>query len=439
MTNQPPKTTAEERFWRHNTAPEASDVLPPPPYQVTDVYMSFIGVRYDETAVRQLLPPELEPVETHTGTICVYSVGAGWGLAPFDACFASVEVKGFDAPDGSPGFYLATGYYSDRGYKMMSGSYNQHALKGRSRHFYDGDVAVGLGGPDGADVLTIKSRPAAEKLRAVGVRHYLGKRPGGDTNMFPIAFAGPMSAAEPISVEISDAAGERLKLARPVELLYAAECTDFSLTFGPPRPTTDPPAELADELTRASLLSVFTGIGRAAVLVGAEGEVVVMNPNAESLLGDGISVYQGRLRASRPPDQAALDRIVAAAVERGTGQFDLEPIALDREASGPLIAQAMPMDPSVAGKPSALILLTDPARENASDIAPALQLLGLTPTEAKIAILVGSGLAPREAAEKLNNSQGTVRTALNHIYSKLSIGRQSELARIVTRLESIGV
>lgn len=423
--------SGREGFWRFQTASEIYEDLPPPPYQVSNVYMNFIGVRFEPDAARALLPPELKPIDGNTGTICVYSVGSGWGIAPFTACFVAVEVEGYHGPDGSPGYYLATGYYSGRGYQMMHSNYNEHAMRGGSRHFRDGDLAVGIGGPDGADALTIISRPTKnEVVEATGSRHYMGKRPGGGTNTFPIAFFGRLVEAEPVSVEITVDASERMQLARPTEILYAAE-GHVSLTFGHPRPL----AERDDrDLAQASLLSMFSRIGRAAVLVGEEGDISVMNRDAEALLGDGIVIGKGMLQTVRPTDQKQLNAVITAATNGDANQFDLDPIVIGREAGMPLLAQVMPIDISVTGRPTALVLLSDPSSEPTGSVLPALQLLGLTPAEARIADLVGAGRSPREAAEQLGNSQGTVRTSLNHIYEKLGINRQSELARIVARL-----
>jgi len=423
--------SGKEGFWRFQSASAAYEDLQPPPYQASNVYMSFIGVRFEPGAARALLPPELNPIDGSTGTICVYSVGSGWGIAPFTACFVAVEVDGYHALDGSPGYYLATGYYSGRGYQMMHFNYNEHAQKGGSRHFRDGDLAVGVGGPDGRDVLAIKSRPTDNILpESTGSRHYMGKRPQGGTNIFPIAFFGQIGEAEPLSVEIADEADERMKLARPTELLFGAEC-HLTLTFGRPRPI----AERDDnDLTQASLLTMFSHIGKAAVLVGEKGEISVMNRDAEALLGKGIAVGKGKLQTRRPSDQKHLNAVIKAATNSDANQFDLDPIVIEREAGMPLLAQAMPIDIGVTGRPTALVLLNDPASEPTGNAVPALQLLGLTPAEARIADLVGAGNSPREAAEQLGNTQGTVRTSLNRIYEKLGISRQSELARIVARL-----
>lgn len=420
----------KEGFWRFQTIMENDEALPPPPYLVNDVYMSFIGARFDRHAVRELLPPELEPVDSHTGTICVYSVGAGWGVAPFSACFAAVEVEGYRAPDGSPGYYLATGYYSGGGYRMMNRHYNLHALKGGSRHYYDGDLAVGIGGPEGHEVLKIKTKPGAITHPSFAARYYMGKGPWGGTSQFAIAASGLIYEAEPISVEITEDADERMKLARPVEMIYGAHCVDLSLTFGRPRAAGDIGGDVA---ARASLLSAFSQIGRAAILVGTSGEVMAINAMAEPLLGDTVQIERGRLVAARHADRAALTQAIASVAEGQPG-LSIEPIGLEQRHGSPLIVQVMAVGDAPTGTPSALVLLNDPASAPTSSPAPALQLLGLTPAEARIAELVGSGLSPREAAEKLENSEGTVRTSLNRIYQKLDINRQSELARIVARL-----
>ena len=163
-----------------------------------------------------------------------------------------------------------------------------------------------------------------------------------------------------------------------------------------------------------------------------------MNTEAEVLLGDGLTEQRGKLFAARPADQTALERIIATAIDRGFGQFNLEPIAFDRVEGRPLIAQAMPVDGAVLRRPAAMILLSDPSGDHDTNIGPALQLLGLTPAEARMAALVGTGRSPKEATERLEVTEQTAQTYLKIVYDKLAIARQTELARIVTRLESLG-
>jgi DNA-binding CsgD family transcriptional regulator len=59
-------------------------------------------------------------------------------------------------------------------------------------------------------------------------------------------------------------------------------------------------------------------------------------------------------------------------------------------------------------------------------------LFDLTPAEARIAALIGSGLPPRSAAERLGITEETARTTLKHVFAKVGVSRQSELAALLT-------
>jgi len=60
-------------------------------------------------------------------------------------------------------------------------------------------------------------------------------------------------------------------------------------------------------------------------------------------------------------------------------------------------------------------------------------LLNLTLGEARVASLVGSGKAPREAASALGITEETTRTVLKRVYAKIGVSRQSELTAILAR------
>jgi DNA-binding NarL/FixJ family response regulator len=59
---------------------------------------------------------------------------------------------------------------------------------------------------------------------------------------------------------------------------------------------------------------------------------------------------------------------------------------------------------------SAIVMVTDPDREAAIDPTLVRDLLGLTLGEARIAVVVGSGVGPRETAKRLGISENTVRS-----------------------------
>jgi len=83
-------------------------------------------------------------------------------------------------------------------------------------------------------------------------------------------------------------------------------------------------------------------------------------------------------------------------------------------------------------------MFSDPARPMDGDPTAALELLGLTRAEARIAARVGAGQTTKEAARDIGITDNTLRSTLQVVYDKLDIQKQSELARIVVRLEGFG-
>ncbi|MCW5697104.1 MAG: hypothetical protein KIS96_10290 [Bauldia sp.] len=350
----------------------------------------------------------------------------------------TIEVENYPSPDGSPAYYMATGHFSDRGGIVMRRDYNTNFLDGGSRQFIDGDLVRGIGGPHGVDALSIAIRLTGDPpVTFSGIHNYIGRNRNGGLNLYSVAYTGPFHTAEPVSIDIAETASDRMKTLRPAELLWGLQVPDLSLTYSPPRLITET-AEIASDGVRVTLLDIFSRLRQPAMVLGRDGAVVFMNPQAETLAAEARLVERSRLNLARRDDRAALVRLVEQAIDRGTGAFDLDPIAIERLEGRPLIVQAMPVDRAVAGADAALVLFSDPASGAGGNPTRALQLLGLTPAEARIAALVGSGLSPKEAAAQLGNSEGTVRTTLTQIYQKLDIGRQSELAKIVARLETIG-
>jgi DNA-binding CsgD family transcriptional regulator len=61
-------------------------------------------------------------------------------------------------------------------------------------------------------------------------------------------------------------------------------------------------------------------------------------------------------------------------------------------------------------------------------------IFGLTLGEARVASLVSSGVAPKEAADRLGIAEDTARNVLKRVFAKLDVSRQSELAALLGRL-----
>ncbi|WP_090967004.1 LuxR C-terminal-related transcriptional regulator [Aureimonas phyllosphaerae] len=64
--------------------------------------------------------------------------------------------------------------------------------------------------------------------------------------------------------------------------------------------------------------------------------------------------------------------------------------------------------------------------------------LGLTLTQAKVALLVSSGHTTKSAAEALLVGEETVRTHLKGAFARLGLSRQADLIHLVARIAPFG-
>jgi DNA-binding CsgD family transcriptional regulator len=81
-----------------------------------------------------------------------------------------------------------------------------------------------------------------------------------------------------------------------------------------------------------------------------------------------------------------------------------------------------------------LVTLDDPGVEIAADGAILARSFALTPAEARLAVLIGSGIAPVEAAKRERVTIETIRKRLKVLFAKTGTHRQSELAVVVSQL-----
>lgn len=78
-----------------------------------------------------------------------------------------------------------------------------------------------------------------------------------------------------------------------------------------------------------------------------------------------------------------------------------------------------------------LVFVVDPDAGFRSGAVDLQRVLGLTPAEARCAIALAEGLAPKEIAEGLGVSYETVRSQLRSIYDKTGVRRQAALVRLI--------
>lgn len=85
----------------------------------------------------------------------------------------------------------------------------------------------------------------------------------------------------------------------------------------------------------------------------------------------------------------------------------------------------------LAIRQTALVHMVDPAQPRAPVIDALIQLFGLTPAEAKVALSLSNGNSIAETARASATSKNTTRSHIRSIFSKMGINRQSDLIRTV--------
>ena len=175
------------------------------------------------------------------------------------------------------------------------------------------------------------------------------------------------------------------------------------------------------------------------------GRILAANDRACAVLrdNDGIAVRDGVLRAEAPEDRRCLDRLVAAALPASSAAPVSGSMPLRRSSmSPPLVVHvkpvATPQPDYGAEHVAALLLIVEPGRERRIDPNLVAGVLGLTPTEGRVAAWLAEGRTVREMAEATGHTKGAIYWHLKQIYQKLSISGQVDLTRMVLSVTALG-
>ncbi|MEH2514079.1 DNA-binding CsgD family transcriptional regulator/PAS domain-containing protein [Nitrobacteraceae bacterium AZCC 1564] len=198
---------------------------------------------------------------------------------------------------------------------------------------------------------------------------------------------------------------------------------------------------------QSGLATALARIGIGVFALDTLGRIVFSNAASEALLGDGLNIVQDRLVLANPVTSADASLAIRRALEGAPEalSWDAKPVLVHRQPpKRPLVLHILPLPPSkqlsneCLASARAIVLVSDPEASGAGIADPALirDVLGVTLGEAKIASLVGSGISPKDAAERLGIAEETARSVLKRVFSKAGVSRQSELAALISRLAS---
>ncbi len=164
-------------------------------------------------------------------------------------------------------------------------------------------------------------------------------------------------------------------------------------------------------------------------------QVVFANPASRK----GFDVFVAGDNRSEPALTAsARQKIERALAQAGSNETQkLANIVIEHSEVGPSATlYVLPVSENSAAshdmltRARAIVLMIEANGDAPPDPALVRDILGLTLGEAKVAALVGSGMAPRAAAEKLGIAESTARTVLKRVFAKAGVSRQSELVAL---------
>lgn len=184
--------------------------------------------------------------------------------------------------------------------------------------------------------------------------------------------------------------------------------------------------------------TILNQLSTAVVFVGASGEVLLMNRQAEELLRarDGLITLQGKLCATAREESARLQAAVAAAVRTGNaaGSSASGTLLISRAKGRPLAVTVSPIRDhrlSVGKPPRAVLFITDPDQNTPVPADLLRQGFGLTAAEARLATVLVEDRSLKEAADLCGVTQNTAKSQLKSVFSKTGIRRQAELVRLL--------
>ena len=394
-------------------------------------HLAKVNLSFSATEVRAMLPGELEPKEDNTGFALFYTAGGYAGIPTSSAFYVGIYLKGRDAPDGSPGVFVANGYYSNLANLELAKNYSLRFSEGYAAvDIEGGDVSV-RGGPKGEPMIEFALRRRNDRPPlSLGTHQYFGERVGGLTT-YSLAFAAMLFVCEVASVKVAPNAPALLQSLTAENVIRANYAPGIPLAFSRPRAVAAHEHITAADASHRTILDVLSDLGKGGLVVSEDGLVLFSNQEGRDALGPLLGL--DRVGVGSTAERSRLKQMIVDAAH-GRIQSPADRMALHRPDGAVVIVQASHYRGGWNGVPTALLLLNRPSKAVSGDAQQGLELLGLTPWEARVAAQVGNGMSAREAADALALSENTVRSVLKLIYAKLAISNKAELANLVAQV-----
>ena len=175
------------------------------------------------------------------------------------------------------------------------------------------------------------------------------------------------------------------------------------------------------------------------------GRVVEANDRARFLLrrGNGLQDRDGFLCTWLPADNSRLEQLLTRALPTFSNEAATGGSMTVRRPSGlpPLVVHVNPVTVPRTDfgrrRTAALVLVVDPGERPRIDPRLVAEVLGLTPAESAVAVLLSQGKTVRDIAAETGRREASVYRHLRQIYKKQGVSRQTDLMRLVLSLSAV--
>ncbi|MCF3934810.1 helix-turn-helix transcriptional regulator [Acuticoccus sp. M5D2P5] len=192
--------------------------------------------------------------------------------------------------------------------------------------------------------------------------------------------------------------------------------------------------------TSSVLREALDAVDIGIFVIGADRRVLFANTVGSKLFDTLFDRTDGRILPKREEDRARFFGLLESLSEPVTERSDPRPCIVMGTDGGRVAIWALPVvdrdELHFEGKgvPQTLLFTTPIERDRMIDPVILREVFDLTLGEARIASLVGSGMAINDAADRLGVTEGTARNVLKQVFRKLGVNRQAQLVRQVANL-----
>lgn len=205
---------------------------------------------------------------------------------------------------------------------------------------------------------------------------------------------------------------------------------------------------IAVQIDGARMLSavrdrIFEASPYGMAVCSRDGRVLYANARMERILEaqDGLAYREGRITVSRERDHDTFLRaLVACSAPPGIAAPLEDAFRIHRPSGKTAYAVRVYRLPAwdrmlgLGVQAVACLQITDPAEGPHDLIEPLRRLYGLTAAECRLVAALVRGDAPKEAAQRFQVSENTIRTQLKSVLAKTGVRRQVDLVLLISRL-----